>query len=142
VSNQTLIQEIKPQYLISFKREKATFIWSSSPENPIKSSIDLKIKTKPSEITWLAKTLGIPSQNGKLTPSNLDAYNRLLLYTCIRSTIKNPDKARNLAFLILEINSWDALYWASRIRELWWKSPNPRNLTKVAKAFKLFFGLE
>ncbi|MEM3590471.1 MAG: hypothetical protein QW702_00010 [Candidatus Bathyarchaeia archaeon] len=41
-----------------------------------------------------------------------------------------------------ELTSWNAHYWMSRFRELWWEYRCYRGLLRVVKAFKLFFGLE
>lgn len=127
--------------MVKLNGETATFLWSSTVENPLQSSIDLKVKTRPTELLWLANNLRCSIENGKITFSSLDPYNRLLIYASIRPTVKSAEKAGNLAMLVLELNSWDAFYWASRFRELWWEHKNYRRLSKVAKAFQLFFGL-
>ncbi|MEM2459570.1 MAG: hypothetical protein QXG66_05010, partial [Candidatus Bathyarchaeia archaeon] len=61
---------------------------------------------------------------------------------CVRPLMRKPEKIDELAQLVFEINSLDALYWASRFREVWWKHAKYRKILKVAKAFKLFFNLE
>jgi len=73
---------------------------------------------------------------------NLDVYNRLIIYAWVRSTLRDPKAAKRLALLVMDINSWDALYWASRLRELYWNREEYSKRLKLAKAFKLFFGLE
>jgi len=45
-------------------------------------------------------------------------------------------------WLIKGMTGWDAHYWASHFRELWWENRRYRGLLKAVKAFKLFFGLE
>jgi len=128
--------------MVSIRGEVATFVWSSTPDNPSKSAVDLKVKMRPVEVLWLAEQLGCILRQRKVLASNLDIYNRLLIYACVRPTLKDAEKARSLASLVLELNSWDALYWASRFRELWWKHEKFMHLLKAAKAFKLFFGAE
>lgn len=140
VTEQTL-EEKRVCCKVIFTKETAIFLWSSSINNPVESSIDLKIKARSEELIWLAKSLNSPIKKNEIPLSNLDSYNRLLIYACVRPTVKNIEKARMLATLILEINSWDAFYWASRFRELWWEYKSYRRLLKVARAFKLFFGL-
>lgn len=127
--------------MVKLKGKTATFLWSSAVENPLESSIDLKIKTRPTELLSLANNLRCPIEDGKIRFSSLDLYNRLLIYASVRPTLKSIEKAATLAMLVLELNSWDAFYWASRFRELWWEHKNHRQLFKAAKAFRLFFGL-
>jgi hypothetical protein len=128
--------------MIELKGDATTFIWSSTPKSPLKSSVDLKVKVPPSELLWLAEKLGCSTKGSRIIVSNLDIYNRLLVYACVRPLIKNIENVKDLTALVLELNNWDALYWASRFRELWWKHGNYKSLLKTAKAFKLFFGLD
>jgi len=44
--------------------------------------------------------------------------------------------------LVRGLADWDAHYWISRLRELWWEYRSYRSLLKAVKAFKLFFGLD
>lgn len=129
-------------YLIKFKGSRAKFCWSSTPNNPTKGSIDLRVSVNPLELSYLARSLGCLLENESIIAQNLDAYNRLVVYAGVRPTVRQADKARELAFLVLDLNMWDAHYWASRFRELWWRHETYRPLLKVAKAFKLFFGIE
>lgn len=129
-------------YVVKLRGKTATFIWSSTPDNLLRNSVDLKVKINPSELRWLAKNLNCPMRDNKILLPNLDLYNRLLIYACIRSTLRSPDKVRSLATCVLELNSWDALYWASKFRELWWNYRKLRSLTSVVKAFKLFFNID
>jgi hypothetical protein len=142
VTEQITQQETKIFYIVSFRGKATIFEWSSTPEQTLKSSVDLKTKTYPSEIFWLAENLGCMLGRQKVFAPNLDVYNRLLIYACVRPTIKNVEKATNLATLVLRLNSYDAQYWASRFRELWWKHENYKLLLKAIKAFKLFFELK
>jgi len=142
MTRQITQQEAKVSYTLSFRGQITTFLWSSTPGKSLKSSVDLKVKTRPTEVLWLAENLGCLFGHRKVFPSSLDIYNRLLIYACVRPTVRSIEKARSLATLVLELNSWDALYWASRFRELWWKHENYRHLLKAAKAFRLFFDLE
>ena len=66
----------------------------------------------------------------------------MLIYACVRNYLKSPRKARELAYLVLDFNSWEAFYWASSIREEWWMNRSIRKLYRVAKAFKVMFNLD
>lgn len=142
MSSPKALQEFKPRYVVRLAGKTATFLWSSSPDATLKSSVDLKVKSHLSEILWLAKNMGCSSEDNMIFVRNLDAYNRLIIYAWIRSTVKKPETAKKLASLVLDINSWDALYWASRLRELYWNREKYSRRLRLAKAFKLFFGLE
>ena len=117
-----------------------TFIWTSTPNNPLKSSVDLKTRQIP-ELPWLAKNIGCQIQNNRILIPNLDTYNRLLIYACVRLSLRNRIRVKELRKLVFELNNLDAHYWASRLRELWWRHEKYRPLLKTVKAFKLFFGL-
>lgn len=130
-------------YLIRIRGRTITFIWSSSPNKPLRSSIDLKIRNiNPIELAWLAKRLNCIVSDDKIIIPDLNRYNRLLIYACVRMTIRNLEKTKKLAECVLEINSWDAHYWASKFREVWWNSWRIRNVFVIAKAFKLFFQID
>jgi hypothetical protein len=132
----------KVLYALKLRGSKATFIWSSLPSSKLKSSIDLKVKVHPSEIFWLAENLSCSRENNYIYAPDLDAYNRLVIYACTRPSIKDSEKAKYLALQVIKLNNWDAHYWASKFRELWWAHRKYRPLMKVAKSFKLFFNLE
>ena len=117
-----------------------TFIWSSTPDNPLSGSVDLKIRQIP-ELPMIAKNMGCQIQNGRIIIPDLDIYNRLLIYACVRMSLRSGRKIRDLAKLVFELSNLDAHYWASRFRELWWRHGKYRPLLNTAKAFKLFFGL-
>ncbi|MEM3710057.1 MAG: hypothetical protein QXL46_04025 [Nitrososphaerales archaeon] len=134
--------QIGIRYLIKFHKSYTEFLWSSTPNNPIKGSVDLRVRFNPLELSWLASNLSCTIDNGSIIAPSLDIYNRLLIYASVRPTLRNNEKAKELALLVLDLNGWDAHYWASRFRELWWKYESYRCLLKVAKAFKLFFGLD
>jgi hypothetical protein len=137
-----IAEQGKILYNVSFRGETATFLWSPNPEGSLRSSVDLKVKKCVPEIKWLARNLGCSSDQERVLTSNFDSYNRLLIYACVRPTLKNAQKASDLAIIAMNITSWDALYWASRFREIWWRNENYRSLIKSTKAFRLFFGLE
>lgn len=134
--------EMEGSFRVRFRKKRVEFIWSSTPRRPVKGSVDLKVRVDPLELLWLAENLGCIAENGGLLVPSLDAYNRLLVYACVRPTIRRGVKARDLALLVLDLNSWDAHYWASRFRELWWRFGLYRPIMRVARAFKLFFGLD
>lgn len=132
----------KVLYVLKLRGSKATFTWSSLPSSKLKSSIDLKVKVNPSEIFWLAENFSCLCKNNIIYAPNLDAYNRLVIYACVRPSIKDVEKAKYLALQVVELNNWDAHYWASKFRELWWTHRKYKPLMKVAKSFKLFFNIE
>ena len=130
----------KPYFFIRLGKN-LIFIWTSTPDNPSKGSIDLKIRNIMPELLWLSKSMGCRVENDKIIVPNLDIYYRLLVYACIRLSLRDRMKIRELTTLVFEMSSLDANYWASRFRELWWKHKKYRSLLNTIKAFKLFFGL-
>ena len=132
----------KPYIAIRYGGKTATFLWTSSRESILKSSVDLRIRVGQDEFLWLAKVLGCRVNKNEIVFSNLDQYNRILIYAYVRKTIRSPGKANCLANLILDLNSWEAFYWASVIRENWWEHRSIKKLYRVAKSFKLLFNLE
>lgn len=133
--------QVKASYLIDIRGRIAKFIWSSTSGKPIKGSIDLKVRVEPTELLRLARKLNCTVNNGRIIAPTLDSYNRLLLYSAVRPTIRNGAKAGDLAFLTLTLNGYDVHYWASTIREMWWRHNRYSRLTRIVKAFKLFFDL-
>ena len=138
----TLEEVLQTNYQIKLTKNKATFIWSSTPQTPLKSSIDLKTKISPNELFLLAKEFNSPVDNGKILVQNLEQYNRLLIYACVRPSLKKTESIRKLQAQIFDMTSWDAHYWASAFRELWWKKGKRTELQRLVKAFKLFFEIE
>ncbi|RLI36046.1 hypothetical protein DRO55_04275 [Candidatus Bathyarchaeota archaeon] len=139
---QTQQVECKPYIAIRCRGGTATFLWASSPRDRLESSVDLKVKVDTEELMWLARTLNCRLDEDDIVFPSLDPYNRVLIYACVRKTIRSPRKARYLASLVLDLNSWEAFYWASTIREDWWLNRSVKRLYKVAKAFKILFNLE
>jgi hypothetical protein len=131
-----------PRYAISLKGNMVTFLWSAATHENLESSVDLKIKTRLEELQSLAVNLGCMVHQKKIIVPKLDAYNRLLIYASVRPLMRKTEKVEELAQLVFEISSLDALYWASRFREVWWKHAKYRRIMKIVKAFKLFFDLE
>lgn len=140
----TLKQELsETNYQIKLSKNKATFIWGSTPQTPLKSSIDLKARINPKELLLLAKEFKIPAEKNKILVQNLELYNRLLIYACVRPSLrKNIRSIRKLEEQIFGMTSWDSHYWASAFRELWWKQGERTKLQKSIKAFKLFFEIQ
>ncbi|MEM3536258.1 MAG: hypothetical protein QXF44_00625 [Candidatus Bathyarchaeia archaeon] len=140
----TLKQELsETKYQIKLAKNKATFIWGSTPQSPLKSSIDLKARINPKELLLLAKEFNIPVEENKILVQNLELYNRLLIYACVRPSLrKNFESIRKLEEQIFDMTSWDAHYWASAFRELWWKHGKRAELQNIVKAFKLFFEIK
>ena len=133
---------LKPLYLIRAYSKTVKFTWSSNPRKPLKGSTDLKARVSFSELLKLAVKMGCQVNGSEILPPNQDAYNRLLIYACVRTAIKKPSEVLKLANCIIEMNGWDAHYWASAFRKLWWSGTRLRNLRQAVKAFKLFFGIE
>jgi len=132
----------RPFIAVRYRGKTATFLWTSSPKTLLKSSVDLKVRIDWDELLWFARTLNLPCKKNLIVFPNLDAYNRVLIYACVRRYLKSPRKARKLAHLVLDFNSWEAFYWASSIREEWWMNRSVRKLYRVAKAFKVMFNLD
>jgi len=132
-------------YLIKLSRHSAEFIWSSTPYNPTEGSIDLRVglsRLNPSELFILAENLGCAVKEDEIIPASFDSYNRLLIYACVRPTLRNSSKIMDLAVLVMNLSGWDSHYWASRFRERWWRYRSYRSILKAAKAFKLLFSLD
>jgi len=132
----------RPFIAVRYRGKTATFLWTSSPKTLLKSSVDLKVRIDWDELLWFARTLNLPCKKNLIVFPTLDAYNRVLIYACVRRYLKSPRKARKLAHLVLDFNSWEAFYWASSIREEWWMNRSVRKLYRVAKAFKVMFNLD
>jgi hypothetical protein len=137
-----LEQILQTKYQIQLSKNKATFIWSSTPENPLESSIDLKTKINPYELLLLAKEFNCPVDDNRILIQNLEQYNRLLIYACVRPLLKNAESICKLQEKIFDMTSWDAHYWASAFRESWWKYGKHSELHRLIKAFILFFELK
>uniref|UniRef100_A0A7C2P3G8 Uncharacterized protein n=1 Tax=candidate division WOR-3 bacterium TaxID=2052148 RepID=A0A7C2P3G8_UNCW3 len=138
----TLEEVLQTRYQIKLTRNKAIFIWSSTPQTPLKSSIDLKTKINPNELFLLAKEFKSPIDNDKILVQGLEQYNRLLIYACVRPSLKKIESISKLQAQIFDMTGWDAHYWASAFRELWWKKGKYAELRRLVKAFKLFFEIE
>ena len=141
MSEQEAIFVPKPLYLIRACGKTVKFTWSSNPRKPLRGSIDLKAKVNFPELLKLARKMGCQVNGSEILPPSQDAYNRLLVYACVRPTLRSSSEVLRLAECVIEMNGWDALYWASAFRKLWWLSPSYRSLRKVVGAFKLFFNI-
>jgi len=137
-----LKSELDGFYMVKVKKRTATFIWSSTPDNPLKNSIDLKVKINFSELAQLAEKLQCMVYGNKIFLPKFDIYNRIIIYASVRPTLRSENKIKKLIECVMELNSWDALYWASKFREEWWNYSNLKKLTVIAKAFKLFFNID
>ncbi len=132
----------RPFIAARYRGKTATFLWTSTPETLLKSSVDLKVRIEWDELLWFAKILNLPLKGNLIIFPDLDIYNRVLIYACVRKFIRSPKIAKKLAYLVLDFNSWEAFYWASCIRENWWRHRSLRKLHRTAKAFKVMFELE
>lgn len=137
----TLKRELlETRYQVRLAKDKATFLWGSTSRKPLKSSVDLEARINPRELLLLAKELGIPVKGNRALVPNLDLYNRLLIYACVRGSLReNIEGVRRLREQVISMTSWDAHYWASAFRELWWKYGKRSKLRRVIRAFRLFF---
>lgn len=133
---------LRPLYKIKAYNKTVRFTWSSNPRKPLKGSTDLKARVSFSELFKLAEKMGCQVNDTEILPPNQDAYNRLLVYACVRTSLRKPTGVLRLLDCVVEMSGWDALYWASAFRKLWWSGPNHRSLCKAVKAFKLFFNVD
>jgi len=130
-------------YQIKLNKKEAIFIWGSTPQKPLKSSIDLKARINPKELVLLAKEFDAHIYSNKILVHDLDTYNRLLIYASVRSSLgKDPERIHKFREVIFDMTSWDAHYWASAFRELWWKYGKRNKLRNMIKAFMLFFEIK
>lgn len=127
--------------VVSIRGRKARFIWSSTPRKPVKGSIDFVARVDVSELLWIAKSLNCTVNGGKILVPDIDSYNRLLLYSAVRPTVRDRSKAVDLALLILSLSVHDVHYWASAVRSVWWRYGRGSHVSRVARAFKVFFNL-
>ncbi len=141
MSEQEAALTFKPVYVVRAYGGKVRFIWSSTPRKPLRGSTDLRVGVSFSELLRVAKIMRCQVNGSEIYPLNQDAYNRLLIYACVRPTIKEPNKVLRLAECVAEMGGWDAHYWASAFREIWWLNGNYRSLRKVVRAFKFFFNI-
>lgn len=132
---------LKNCFTVRLYKRSAAFYWSLNPTFR-GGCLDLKVKVPPQELLNLTKELHCPVDGSKIMPSDIDSYNRLLIYAAVRPTLTHPLQAVELVWLVKGLTGWDAHYWASRFRELWWEHRNLKGLRKAVKAFKLFFGLD
>lgn len=132
---------LKSHFTVKLYQRSAAFYWSLCPV--VKGgNLDLKARVHLKELQSLARELGCEVAGSRIIAQDIDPYNRLIVYAAVRPTIASPAKAIELMWLIKGLTGWDAHYWASRFRELWWEHRCYRMLLKTVKAFKLFFGLE
>lgn len=134
---------LQRQFMVRLHSKSASFYWSlSSFSIHGAGNLDLKARVPPCELLRLAKGLGCEVNGSRIALTDIDPYNRLLVYAAVRPTLLNLAKAVELMQLVEGMSGWDAHYWASRFREIWWEHNCYRSLLKAVKAFKLFFGLE
>lgn len=107
------LSEIK--YLIRLAEDKATFVWGTTPQTPLKSSVDLR------ELLSLLKKLNTLVEKGKAFVQNLESYNRSLAYACVRPTLERGETAHGLREPVPGMTSRGARHWVSAFRELWWR---------------------
>jgi hypothetical protein len=117
-------------FKVRLYKKSASFTWLST--------CDLKVKVNVEELARLARKLGLEVNGASIAVDSLDSYNRLLVYAAVRPFLK--DHAQ-LAWLVQNMNSWEASYWASAVREAWWAGEGQRGVSRVARAFITLFGL-
>ncbi|MEM2189191.1 MAG: hypothetical protein QW328_05065 [Nitrososphaerota archaeon] len=135
------VKLFKSCFTVRLYQKSAAFYWSLCPA--VKGgNLDLKAKIPSRELLSLARELGCEVVGSRIIAQDIDPYNRLIIYAAVRPTVTSPAKAFELMWFVRGLTNWDAHYWASRFRELWWEYRCYRGLLRVVKAFKLFFGLD
>lgn len=105
------------------------------------STCDLKAKIDAEELARVARKMGLQVSGRTIAVDDLDGYNRLLIYAAVRPLLRSASQAHELLWLVRNLNSWQAGYWASEFREAWWARPSPSSVRRVAKAFITLFEL-
>ena len=103
--------------------------------------LDLRARVERKELEDLAKELGCEVKRELIVPPTLDAYNSLTVYAAVRATLRSPSNIIRLLEVIRGLSSYDAQYWAGRLREEFWKTGRFNSLYRVAKAFKILYGV-
>lgn len=103
--------------------------------------LDLRARVERKELEDLAKELGCEVEGELIVPPTLDAYNSLTVYAAVRATLRSPPNIIRLLEVIRGLSSYDAQYWAGRLREEFWKTGRFNSLYRVAKAFKILYGV-
>jgi len=142
MSVETIREIIQTRYQIKLSKNRATFTWSSNRLTSLKSSVDLKTRIDPRELTILAKSFGALVERDKIIIQDLEQYNRLLIYACVRTSLRRAENISKLQAQIFGMTTWDAHYWAAAFREQWWKKGKSSGLRRLVKAFKLFFEID
>jgi len=128
-----LEKAVQARFKVRVYRKVAAFTWLST--------CDLKAEVDVDELARVARKMGLKVDGATIRVEDLDAYNRLLLYAAVRPYLRHASQANELLWLVRNMNSWEAGYWASAFREAWWARPNAKSVRRVAKAFITLFEL-
>ena len=131
-----------PLFIVKLGK-KLRFLWTPMPDKKLGFEEDLVVKAPLDEVIIFAERIGCTYNYDKkwIECPDIDKYNRVLLFSALRPTIKDRDSINLSMYIISNFEGIHAHYWASRIREEWWSYKSYRKLYKIIKAFKLFFGL-
>ena len=103
--------------------------------------LDLRARVEPRELRKLARELGCQIDDLTIYPPSWDAYNSLTVYAAVRATLRSPSNIMQLLEVVRGLSSYDAQYWAGRLREEYWRTRKFNPLYRVAKAFKILYGV-
>jgi hypothetical protein len=107
-------------------------------------NLDLVVKTDIEELIRVAKTLGgkIHGEKDKwIEVEGLDLYNRLMIYAVVRRILFDPNRIVELQRIVKDLSGYEAHYWGSTFRKIFWETNQRRTLLRPAKAFKLVYDL-
>ncbi len=107
-----------------------------------RDGLDLRARVDIREMKGIARELGCEVEGDLIIPQSLDAYNSLTVYAAVRATLRSPSKILRLLEVVRGLSSYDAQYWAGRIREEFWRTRRFNSTYRVAKAFKILYGVE
>ncbi len=128
---------------ISVSRWYAYFFQSPLLEEASKERgrLDLRARVEPRELKKLAKEFDCQIDDSTIYPQSWDAYNNLTVYAAVRATLRSPSNVMQLLEVVRGLSSYDAQYWAGRLREEFWRTRRFNSLYRVAKAFKILYGV-
>lgn len=106
-------------------------------------------------VSWRRPELGVPCPWGELVALadrldgllwsskrsirvNEGAYKRLVVYACVRRSLADGERARELEDVVVGLDEYEAHFWYSKFVEAWEK---PFGIARPAKAFKVLYGL-
>jgi len=117
----------------------------------IGGTLDIRaVLPNPTELIAIARMLGcrVSDKKGWITTKDDDAYFRLVVYAVARQTLRDQRKIEQLKRLVLDEDfGIDAWWWANTFINHYQSDGMKRGvgikaLYKLAKAFKIVYGLE